>query len=341
MDHSPQLENGYTRIANDLLEAIIAARLTSRQWAVLMAIIRKTYGFNKKDDDIGLGQLAEMTGLAKPHVSVTVRELADLRIINRRQGTFGHILGINKHLNSWVGVTKTVTPTVTETVTVTESVTVTETVTGGYRIGTEGVTETVTPPVTESVTTKDNPSKDNQKTTPKDTFASQAMRDRFAKFYEAYPKKKSRAKAEKAFAKLDPDEQLLTAMIAGIERAKKSESWQDPQFIPYPASWLGAQGWLDEVQTSYADPERAVIQAYNDALGEQLGRIDPAVFVEKRAAAIRDFLTFSQKPDFVIRFFEWVRDYTALPPNTGFDWLTSRDGFTKVKGGQFTRKEIA
>jgi|GEM_PF-3919169 len=34
----PQLENGYTRVANDLFDAIIHTRFSRRQYAVLLAI---------------------------------------------------------------------------------------------------------------------------------------------------------------------------------------------------------------------------------------------------------------------------------------------------------------
>lgn len=44
------LEEGYTRIANDLFESIMSANFTARQIKLLMAVIRKTYGFNKKFD---------------------------------------------------------------------------------------------------------------------------------------------------------------------------------------------------------------------------------------------------------------------------------------------------
>lgn len=153
MTASPQVEDGYTRFANELLEALLSARLSSRQWCVVVALARKTYGYGKKVDDIGLSQLADLTGLAKPHVSVTVRELEERRIITRKQGKFGHILGINKHHSQWSSSTKTVT--VTDSVTVTETVTVTDSVNKGYRIGKAGVTE--------SVTTKENPTKEIQK----------------------------------------------------------------------------------------------------------------------------------------------------------------------------------
>ncbi len=131
------------------------ARLTSRQWSIVMALVRKTYGYNKKTDDIGLVQLSDLTGLAKPHVSVAVRELEERRIISRKQGKFGHIMGINKNHVQWTEVGRKAAQVVTESVTgVTESVTVTDSVIDGYRIGNSGVTETVT--------TKDNPTKDNK-----------------------------------------------------------------------------------------------------------------------------------------------------------------------------------
>ena len=48
---SPQIEDGYTKIANELLEAISKVNLSSYEFRVIMAIIRKTYGFNKKSDN--------------------------------------------------------------------------------------------------------------------------------------------------------------------------------------------------------------------------------------------------------------------------------------------------
>jgi len=75
--------------------------------------------------------------------------------------------------------------------------------------------------------------------------------DIFEHFWKAYPRKKSKGQAEKAWAKIKPkpNEQLLASMIATIEQAKKSEDWlkEGGQFIPYPATWLNAKGWEDEV----------------------------------------------------------------------------------------------
>jgi hypothetical protein len=73
----------------------------------------------------------------------------------------------------------------------------------------------------------------------------------FELFWKAYPKKRSRGQAEKAFQKISPDEELLNRILTAIEQAKKSEAWlkEEGRFIPYPATWLNARGWEDE----YAD----------------------------------------------------------------------------------------
>lgn len=69
----------------------------------------------------------------------------------------------------------------------------------------------------------------------------------FGAFWDAYPRKKSKGQAEKAWLKIKPDEQLCAAILAGVERAKTSADWQRDggQFIPYPATWLAAKGWED------------------------------------------------------------------------------------------------
>ena len=71
----------------------------------------------------------------------------------------------------------------------------------------------------------------------------------FEKFYAAYPKKVDRATAERAWAKIDPtpDEAMTEKIIQAVEASKKYDSrFRDRQFIPYPASWLNAKGYLNE-----------------------------------------------------------------------------------------------
>jgi hypothetical protein len=67
----------------------------------------------------------------------------------------------------------------------------------------------------------------------------------FALFWEAYPKKKNKGHAEKAFNKL---KQPLDVLLAAIAVARSSPEWlkDGGQYIPYPATWLNARGWEDE-----------------------------------------------------------------------------------------------
>lgn len=72
----------------------------------------------------------------------------------------------------------------------------------------------------------------------------------FSAFYDAYPKKKARQKAESAWKKLNPDEVLFAEIMTGLDRAKKSRDWlkDGGQYIPYPATWLNHRRWEDDDQ---------------------------------------------------------------------------------------------
>lgn len=71
---------------------------------------------------------------------------------------------------------------------------------------------------------------------------------RFEEFWEAYPKKKSKGYARKAWLKINPDDELFKKILEALSRAKRSDDWMKDagQFIPYPATWLNAEGWEDE-----------------------------------------------------------------------------------------------
>lgn len=91
------IDDGYTRIANELLEAVMAADLTARQLKVALAVIRKTYGFGKKLDRITNTQIAAMTGIHHTHVCKAKNEMIAMNIIV----SSGHAIGINKVISEW------------------------------------------------------------------------------------------------------------------------------------------------------------------------------------------------------------------------------------------------
>ena len=79
----------------------------------------------------------------------------------------------------------------------------------------------------------------------------------FGAFWASYPRKKSKGQAERAWKALRPDEQLHGTILSALERAKTSAEWmkQGGEFIPYPATWLNAKGWEDEISPEVEDSE--------------------------------------------------------------------------------------
>lgn len=70
----------------------------------------------------------------------------------------------------------------------------------------------------------------------------------FDRFWLAYPRKKSKLYAQRAWYKIKPNEQLQDRIFDALERAKTSGDWtkEHGRFIPHPATWLNAHGWEDE-----------------------------------------------------------------------------------------------
>jgi phage replication O-like protein O len=167
---SPQVEDGHLKIANELFEAIMAFPFGKNELRVLLAVLRKTYGYGKKEDDLSASQLGALLGtMARPHITTALNVLATMGVIHKRPGKYGSIVGINKDYSKWNASTKSVQGGCTETVhpASTDSVQVYGNGTSSqdatlYEKGVEGCTDSVQVASTESVHTKDNLPKDNQ-----------------------------------------------------------------------------------------------------------------------------------------------------------------------------------
>lgn len=83
------------------------------------------------------------------------------------------------------------------------------------------------------------------------------LQEYFEKFYMAYPKKRAKNNAEKAFMKLKPDKEFLESVLSSLEEQKKSDDWlkDNGQYIPYPASWINAGNWEDELTVTIVKPQ--------------------------------------------------------------------------------------
>ena len=97
----------------------------------------------------------------------------------------------------------------------------------------------------------------------------------FQEFYDTYPRKMKRGDAEKAYKKALQRADAFT-ILAGAKRLADDPNLPETIYIPYPASWLRADGWLDDPlpprrgspqQTSSTTDERVAGWL---ALGEQM-----------------------------------------------------------------------
>lgn len=92
-----ELDDGYARLSNMLLEAYSGADLTKRHFKVLLAILRKTYGWNKPMDRISDSQLSEITKLPVKRCNEAKLELVRMNVIKQQGGMFGP----NKNISEW------------------------------------------------------------------------------------------------------------------------------------------------------------------------------------------------------------------------------------------------
>ena len=75
------VNNKFTRIPNSLLDKMCHSRISGEEGLVLLFIIRKTYGWNKPEDQIALSTFSEATGLKYQNVHRALKKLAKKNII--------------------------------------------------------------------------------------------------------------------------------------------------------------------------------------------------------------------------------------------------------------------
>ncbi|MEW6215417.1 MAG: replication protein [Nitrospirota bacterium] len=103
---NPQLEDGYTKIANELLEALGRIRIPGEAMQVLLFIIRKLYGFHKKEDIIPLSQFCLATGLSKSSTVRAINKLISMNVIYKKVKGKVVKYRINKDFDTWKPLSK-------------------------------------------------------------------------------------------------------------------------------------------------------------------------------------------------------------------------------------------
>lgn len=101
---NPQNENGFTRIANEILEEVPIRKFNASQLKMIMVIWRYTYGFQRLSHDFSLNFLVEKTGLSKDTVKRELKNLTNkhvLRIVKEASFNQPRQLAFNKNYEEW------------------------------------------------------------------------------------------------------------------------------------------------------------------------------------------------------------------------------------------------
>ena len=227
---SPQIENGYTKIANELIEALVGFNMSGQGFQVTLFMIRKTYGFNKIEDFISLSQIMEATGMSKIRASQVVNRLQLMKILTVTQNIngIGKKYKINKDFETWVTVNEKC---------------------NRYTKVKQTVKVLRNRPLRKNVTTKETITKENIK---KDIVRFNS--DNFEKFYSEYPVHTGKAPTLEKWKKKLKDGTLPELNIL-LEAIVRQRAWREntTEFRPAwrnPAAWLHQEGWIDET-TSY------------------------------------------------------------------------------------------
>jgi phage replication O-like protein O len=229
---SPQLENGYTKISNELLDAICKLNLSGNEFKILFFIIRQTYGYNHKEHELALSFISKAVNILPPHVSRALKKMSDLNVITIQaaHGIKPQIISLQKDYSKWV---------LPKTVTVTKN-------------GNSSITKNGNSSITKNGNQRKKESKERIN---KDILLIPSF---FDDLWQAYPNKKGRNKiSKKAYKEIE--EAGEARMVKAIENLKEymaKNTWYHPMY----GSTFFNGGWHDydiENETAELDTQPA------------------------------------------------------------------------------------
>ena len=85
----------------------------------------------------------------------------------------------------------------------------------------------------------------------KQTYNKQLNKQQFEEFWESYPRKEGRKKAEGIFAKLAPND--VSLVLAASRTYRESVGSRELRFVKLASTWLEQECWLDQVEVESDD----------------------------------------------------------------------------------------
>lgn len=260
------LENGYTRVANEILEQIHKAKLNGTQRNIIDIVWRYTYGFQRKEHDLSVSFIANAI---QGNYRVIQRELNRLIemniIIVKAEATFktSRVIAFNKNVNSWVISNLTTNQSPHD-----------KKVESGHDQSVSKVTTNQSPKKESKEIYKESSSNFSKTEKPKPKSNDNLYNENFEKLWKLYPNKKGKAQVsntkKKEIYKLgDEFERCISRYKEDVE-AQRKNGFKELNYKN--GSTFFRSGYVDYLDENYKveeekKPTRQLKMVYRDLLG--------------------------------------------------------------------------
>lgn len=251
----PGLEDGFTRIANEILVEVGQRKFNASQLRIVLIIWRYTYGYSRKDHGFALTFLQQLTKLpastVKREVGLLIKSRV-LTVVQKETSVMPRRLSFNKHFEQWTIQKSGEDMSDDDVFEVSDLIPQDSDDSDGrgIRFDTPEVSnlspqvdvwrDQIRPPLKE-------------KDLLKKIFKEKTLR--FDEFYKNYPRKVSKDAAKKAWEKLCKNEEF-DPEIAIHNTANFAETCSllktDKKYIPHPSTFLNQKRYEDY---DVVDPE--------------------------------------------------------------------------------------
>lgn len=104
-----------------------------------------------------------------------------------------------------------------------------------------------------------------------DREGQKAKEEWFSEFWQAYPKKRNKARAKQAFFRIKNIEKVFPVMMQALGRQKASAEWQKDggQYILLPTTWLNGERWEDVEQVEVQPPASGPVHPTQESIDKR------------------------------------------------------------------------
>lgn len=260
---NPQLENGYTAFANELLEAIYKSKLSGTEKDIILVVARYTYGFKRKSHKLSASFMAKAIGSNSRWVKKSLKSLVENKVIivvSSKVGITNELM-INKNYEEWKCLGGVV-----EDTSVLENTSVLQ--------DTIPVTKKTPVPVSYK-----SPKKENIKEKSKENIYS----DFFERLWELYPRKRGKSSVS-AKAKKELYAAGFDKVVSAIEAYKREIVGREERYILNGSTFFNGR-WKDYIANI---PSVIAERESMDAVFGRFNGLQEDVFQEYRKLGIID-----------------------------------------------------